>query len=181
MPRMRRAFTDEFKREAVRLASQPVCSRRLHVCSPRPIRRELAGGLLSPQHLKLQSDWSDLYRHLITHAFAQHGPGQRGFAADDLNDLSATDQLHAAPIWAEKELVLLVVGIDKADHRAEPYTFAGVVGVRAELAPIGHRLADGPGAPSLARGKVCGFESQCVVFVFGDVLFVGRRFMGRPH
>ena len=73
---------------------------------------ELAGGLMNPQHLKLLSDWSDLYRHLITLAFAQHGPAQRGFAADDLNELNAADQLHAAPIRAEKELLLLVGGID---------------------------------------------------------------------
>jgi hypothetical protein len=136
---------------------------------------------MNPQHLKLLSDWSDLYRHLITLAFTQHGPAQRGFAADDLNELSAADQLHAAPIRAEKELLLLVVGIDQADQRAELYTFAGVVGARAELAPIGHRLADGFGATSLAGGQVGGFESQGVVFVFGDVFFVSRRFMGRPH
>ena len=136
---------------------------------------------MNPQHLKLLSDWSDLYRHLITLAFTQHGPAQRGFAADDLNELSAADQLHAAPIRAEKELLLLVVGIDQADQRAELYTFAGVVGARAELAPIGHRLADGFGATSLAGGQEGGFESQCVVFVFGDVFFVSRRFMGRPR
>ena len=124
---------------------------------------------MNPQHLKLLSDWSDLYRHLITLAFTQHGPAQRGLAADDLNELSAADQLHAAPIRAEKELLLLVVGIDQADQRAELYTFAGIVGMRAELAPIGHRLADRFGAPSLAGGQVGGFETQCVVLVFGDV------------
>jgi hypothetical protein len=90
---------------------------------------------MNPQHLKPLSDWSALYRHLITLAFTQHGPAQRGFAADNLNELSAADQLHAAPIRAEKELLLLVVGIDQADQRAELYTFAGVVGARAELAP----------------------------------------------
>jgi hypothetical protein len=68
---------------------------------------ELAGGLVNPQHLKLLSDRSDLYRHLITLAFTQHGPAQQGFAADDLNELSAADQLHAAPIRAEKELFAL--------------------------------------------------------------------------
>ena len=31
-------------------------------------------GLMNPQYLKLLSDWGDLYRHLITLAFAQHGP-----------------------------------------------------------------------------------------------------------
>jgi len=36
-------------------------------------------------------------------------------------------------------------------------------------------------APSLAGGQVGGFESQCVVFVFGNVFFVSRRFMGRTH
>ncbi len=55
---------------------------------------------MNPQHLKLLSDWRDLYRHLIALAFAQQGPAQRGFAADDLN---AADQLHAAPIRPEKE------------------------------------------------------------------------------
>ena len=136
---------------------------------------------MNPQHLKLLSDWSDLYRHLITLAFTQHGPAQRGFDADDLNELSAADQLHAAPIRAEKELLLLVVGIDQADQRAELYTFAGVVGVRAELAPMGHGLADGFGATSLASGQGSGFETQCVVFVFGDLFFLSRRFMGRPR
>ena len=50
--------------------------------------------------------------HLITLTFTQHGPTQRGFATDDLNELSAVDQLHAAPIRPEKDLLLLVVGID---------------------------------------------------------------------
>jgi len=136
---------------------------------------------MNPQHFKLLSDWSNLYRHLITFAFTQHGPAQKGFTADDLNELSAADQLHAASIRAEKELMLLVVGIDQANQRAELDTFAGVVGGRAELAPTGHRLADGFGATGLAGGQVGGFESQCVVFVLGDVFFVSRRFMGRPH
>ncbi len=53
------------------------------------IRRELTGGSMNPQHLELLSDWGDLYRHFITFAFTQHGPAQRGFAADDLNELRA--------------------------------------------------------------------------------------------
>ncbi len=138
-------------------------------------------GLIHPQHLKPLSDGCDLNRHLVTLAFAQHGPAQRGFAADDLNDLSAADQLHAAPIRAEKKLLLLVVGIDQADQCAELYTFAGVIRARVELAPMDQCLADGFGATSLAGGQVGGFEPQRVVFVFGDVLFVGRRFMGHPH
>ena len=105
---------------------------------------------MNPQYLKLLSDWSDLYRHLITLAFAQHGPAQRGFAADDLNELSAADQLHAAAIRAEKEVLLLVVGIDQADQRAELYTFSDVVGTRAELAPSGQRQKNRPrAAPQL--------------------------------
>ena len=67
---------------------------------------------MNPQHLEPLTDWSDLYRHLIALTFTQHGPAQRGFAADDLNELSAADQLHAAPIRAKKQLLLLVVGID---------------------------------------------------------------------
>ena len=67
---------------------------------------------MNPQHLKLLSDWSDLHPHLITLAFTQHGPAQRGFAGDDLHELSAADQLHAAAIRPEKELLLLVVGIN---------------------------------------------------------------------
>jgi hypothetical protein len=43
-------------------------------------------GLINPQHLKLLSGWRELYRHLIALAFSQHGPAQRGFAADDLNE-----------------------------------------------------------------------------------------------
>jgi hypothetical protein len=70
---------------------------------------------MNPQHLKLLSDWSDLYRHLITLAFSQHGPTQRGFGADDLHELRSADQLHAAPIRAEKKQLPLVVGIDQAD------------------------------------------------------------------
>ena len=136
---------------------------------------------MNPEHLKLLSDWSDLYRHLITLAFIQHGPAQRGIAADDLNELTAADQLHAAPIRAEKELLLLVRGIDQADQRAELYAFAGVIGTRAELAPIGYGLADGFSAPRLAGGQVGSFETQCVVFVFGDAFFVSRRCKGRPR
>jgi hypothetical protein len=136
---------------------------------------------MNPQHLKLLSDWSDLYRHLITFASTQHGSAQRGFAADDLNELSAAAQLHAAPVRTDKELLLPVVRIDQADERAELYSFAGVVGTGAESAPIGYRLAEGFGAASLAGGQVGGFESQGVVFVLGDVFFMSRRFMGRPH
>ena len=61
---------------------------------------------MNPQHLKLL----DRYRYLITLALAQHGFSQRGFAA---NDLDAAAQLHAAPIWAKEDLVLLIVGIDQ--------------------------------------------------------------------
>jgi hypothetical protein len=68
-----------------------------------------AAGSMNPQHLKLLSDWRDVYRYRIALAFAQHGPAQRGFAADDLNELSTADQLHAAAVRAEKELLLLVV------------------------------------------------------------------------
>lgn len=136
---------------------------------------------MNPQHLKLLSDQCDLYRHLITLAFTQHGHAQRGFAADDLNELSAADQLHAAPTRAEEDLLLLVVGIDQADQRAELYPLAGVVGARAELAPMGHRLAYGFGSTSLAGGQVSGFEPQSVVFVFSDVFFMSRRFMGCSH
>ena len=75
-------------------------------------RKGVGHGLMNPQHLKLLSDWSDLYRHLIPLAFAQNGPAQRGFAADDLNEMTAADQRHAAPIRTEKEVLLLVVGID---------------------------------------------------------------------
>ena len=46
---------------------------------------ELPSGLMNPQHLKLLSDWSDLYRHLITLEFTQHDPAQRDLAADDLD------------------------------------------------------------------------------------------------
>jgi hypothetical protein len=60
----------------------------------------------------LLPDWSDLYPNFITLTFTQHRPAQRGFATDDLNELSAVDQLHAAPIRPEKELLLLVIGID---------------------------------------------------------------------
>jgi hypothetical protein len=71
--------------------------------------RVLACGLLDPQHLKLLSDWSVPDRHLITLAFAQHGPAERSLAADDLHGLRAADQLHAAPTRTEKELLLLAV------------------------------------------------------------------------
>jgi hypothetical protein len=136
---------------------------------------------MNPKHLELLSDSSDLHRYLITLELAQHGPAQRGCTADDLNEPSAADQFHAAPIRPEKEVLLRVVEIDQADQRAELYTVAGIVGARTELAPMGDRLADRFGATSLAGGQVGGFESQGVVLVFGDVLFVSRRFMGRSH
>ncbi len=63
---------------------------------------------MNPQHLKLLPDGSALYRHLTTLAFTQHGPAQRGFAADDLNELIA-----------------------------ELDALTGVLGSRAELAPMG--------------------------------------------
>ena len=42
-------------------------------------------------------------------------------------------------------------------------------------------MVDGFGASNLAGCQVGGFESQCVVFIFGDVFFMRRRFMGHPH
>jgi hypothetical protein len=42
-------------------------------------------------------------------------------------------------------------------------------------------LSDGFGTTSSAGSQVGGFESQGVVFVFGEVFFVSRRFMGSPH
>jgi hypothetical protein len=168
---------------------EAVCSEELGIraCGMRAYRRlaifleEFALGSMNPKHLKLLSDGRTLYRHLVTLAFAQHGPAQRRCAADDLNELCATEQLHAAPIGAKKEVLLLVIGIDQADQRAELYALAGVVGARAELAPSGHGLADGLGATSLAGGQIGGFEPQGVVFVFGDVFFVRRRLMGFPR
>lgn len=77
--------------------------------------------------------------------------------------------------------MLPVVGIEQAHQRAELNALAGVVAARAELTPIGNRLADGFGATDLAGGQVGRFESQGVVLVLGDVLFVIRRFMRRPH
>ncbi len=75
----------------------------------RSIQRELSHGLMNPQHLELLSDRSDLYRHLITFTLTQHSPAQGGFAADDLDDLRAVEQLHVPPIRAQKDLLLLVV------------------------------------------------------------------------
>ena len=108
---------------------------------------------MNPQHLKLL----DRYRYLITLALAQHGSAQGGFAADDLNELRAADQLHASSIRAEKELLWLVAGIHQTDQRAELYTFTGVVGAWTKLLPMGYRLADGFGATRLASGQVGGF------------------------
>ncbi|MNW13963.1 hypothetical protein D3C71_2120550 [compost metagenome] len=73
---------------------------------------------MNPQHLELQSARGDLYRDLITLALAQHGPAQGGSAADDLHEVSAAAQLHAAALRAEKDLLQLVVAIHQADQRA---------------------------------------------------------------
>ena len=54
---------------------------------PDPFGVNLGCDLINPQHLKLLPGWSDLYRDLIALAFTQYGPAQRGFAADDLNEL----------------------------------------------------------------------------------------------
>ena len=75
----------------------------------RSSQREHARGLLNPQHLEPLSDRSELYRHLITFALTQHSPAQGGFAADDLDEFSAVEQLHVPPIRAEKDLLLLAV------------------------------------------------------------------------
>lgn len=75
----------------------------------RSIQCELARGLMNPQHLELLSEWSELYRHLIAFTLTQHSPAQGGFAADDLDEFSAVEQLHVPPIRAEKDLLLLVV------------------------------------------------------------------------
>ena len=71
-----------------------------------------------------------------------------------------------------------MIGFTQANQRAKLDAFTGVVGPWAELAPMGHCLPNAFGAPSLAGSQIAGFESQCVVFVFGDVFFVGRRFVG---
>ncbi len=74
--------------------------------------------------------------------------------------------------------MLLFAGISQSDQCAELYTLAGVVGVWVKPAPIGHSLTDSFSASSLACGQVGGFKTQCVVFVFSDIFFVSRRFMG---
>lgn len=56
-------------------------------------------------------------------------------------------------------MLLLLVGIDQADQRAELYTFAGVIGARTELAPMGHRVTYGFGATSLTCGQIGSFKS----------------------
>ena len=66
----------------------------------RSIQCEPARGLMNPQHLELLSDRSDLYRHLIAFTLTQHSPAQGGFAADDLDESSAVEQLHVPPIRA---------------------------------------------------------------------------------
>ena len=71
--------------------------------------------------------------------------------------------------------------VDQADQRAELYAFAGVIRARAELAPIGYRPADRVGPTSLTSGQISRFQTQCVVFVFGNAFFVGGRFMSRPR
>ena len=75
----------------------------------RSIQCEPAHGLMNPQHLKLLSERSDLYRHLITFKLTQHSPAQGSFAADDLDEFRAVEQLHVPPIRAEKDLLLPVV------------------------------------------------------------------------
>lgn len=55
-----------------------------------------------------------MHEHLITLALTKDGLAPRGLSANDLNELRAAGQLYAAPIWVKKELLLLVVGIDKA-------------------------------------------------------------------
>jgi len=74
---------------------------------------------IHPQHLKHLPHSTKLHRHLIALAFAQQGPAQRGFAADDLNELAAAEQLHAAAIGAKKEVLPLVLDINQADQRAQ--------------------------------------------------------------
>jgi hypothetical protein len=106
-------------------------SRYVHdVCASAALAvgREHACGLENLQHFESLPNRSGLQRHLVTLAFAHHRPTQRGLAADDLNKLWATDRLHAATTRAEKELLLLAVGIDQADQRAELYAFDSVVG-----------------------------------------------------
>ena len=142
-----------------------------------PSSVHLLGYLKNPQHVKLLPVSRNLYDDLIALTLAQQRLAQGRLAADDLNVRSTGRQLHVAAIRAEKELLLPVVGIHQTDQRTELDTLAGVVGVRAELAPMGDRLADGVSAPGLARGEVGGFETQGVVFVFGNILCVGRRFM----
>jgi len=82
---------------------------------------------------------------------------------EDLFVKSTTTMASGGNSWA----LMCACGVDvgvgadvNLTHRAELYTFAGVVGARAELAPIGHRLADGVGATSLASGQVGSFETQ---------------------
>ena len=182
--RSNRRFAASPRRKAALLTARlwAVCRRkrpcRYNATGPDPNRD---AGSMDPNDLELLSDSSNPYRHIITLAFAEHGPAQRGFAADDLNQLSAAEQLHASAIRAEKKLLLLVVGIDQQYQRAKLYAFAGVIGSRAELAPIGDRLSDGFRATSLAGGQVGRFEAQCVVLVFGDVFLMSRRFMGRSR
>ena len=46
------------------------------------MRGERACGSKKPQHSELLSDWSDLYQHLVTLAFAEHGLPRTASLAD---------------------------------------------------------------------------------------------------
>ncbi len=87
-------------------------------------------------------------------------------------------QLEAGAVGAEQQPLFATGIVAQLHQRAEADAALFVVGVQRQLAPGVERLLDFLDAARLADREVGRFQAEGVVFVLGDVLFMGRRFVG---
>lgn len=107
----RDAFSTEFKVRSMPppLVRQCPLKPRARFQRSADLSQSSACGSIKLHHLKPLLYLRNLHRHLIPLELAQHGLAQWGFDADDLHDLIAADQLHAAANRPKKEVLLLAV------------------------------------------------------------------------
>ena len=114
----------------------------------------------------------------IAWPLAQQGAAQWRGTAEHLNRVTGLLQLHARALWAEKQPASLLLGVDQLYQGTQLDALSLVERTRAQLAPGDQRLPQLFDATRLTAGQIGRFQPQGVVLVFGDVLFVCRRFMG---
>jgi hypothetical protein len=116
--------------------------------------------------------------HLITFELAQQAFAQRRARGDDGDRLPHHIDFQARRIRCQKQPLLATVLVFQAQQRADFYAALLIVRTQWQVLAQRQRLLDFLDALGLAGRQVRRLQSQGVVFVLGDVFFVGRGFVG---